>query len=204
MTIAPESLIVLASNAGMFRKRYGFAPDGEYMRQLDNGGDRLTLVGITGDTLFTVHYRDKAPWPESADGGGYSLVAVNLNGYGNPDSAVYWRASLYINGSPRRDDTVISIDDTPEPLPDSFELMQNYPNPFNSSTTIEYLLPKQCHVTLRVYDILGREVATLVNQIETPGYKYVNFDAGRFASGIYYYRLETGSYTGTKKMVLLK
>jgi hypothetical protein len=89
-------------------------------------------------------------------------------------------------------------------MPGSFSLLQNYPNPFNPNTTIEYSLPKQSHVTLRIYDVLGRELETIVNGIETPGNKKVKFDASRFSSGVYYYRLEAGSFVETKKFVLLK
>ncbi len=86
----------------------------------------------------------------------------------------------------------------------SFSLSQNYPNPFNPVTTIDYQLPKQSHVTLRVFDVLGREVATLVNGIEEPGYKSVKFNADRFSTGVYYYRLQAGDYVQTKKLLLLR
>jgi hypothetical protein len=86
-----------------------------------------------------------------------------------------------------------------------FLLYQNYPNPFNNpSTTISYQLPIQSHVTLRVFDLLGRELVTLVNRVEEPGYKSVTFDANEFSSGMYFYRLTAGSYTKTKKLLLLR
>ena len=85
-----------------------------------------------------------------------------------------------------------------------YSLSQNYPNPFNPSTTIIYQLPAQIHVTLKVFDVLGREIATLVNSVEQPGYKSVNFNANNFASGVYYYRLQAGNFIETKKLVLLR
>jgi Secretion system C-terminal sorting domain len=85
----------------------------------------------------------------------------------------------------------------------SFKL-GNYPNPFNPTTTITYEIPKDGFVTLKVYDILGREVATLVNEFKTAGKYYVNFNAGNLASGMYFYRFKSGSYISTKKMMLLK
>ncbi len=89
-------------------------------------------------------------------------------------------------------------------LPEMFTLRQNYPNPFNPSTTISYRLPTQSNVMLKVYDVLGREVATLVNRVEQPGYKSVNFNANNLVSGVYYYRLQAGNLIDTKKLVLLR
>lgn len=88
--------------------------------------------------------------------------------------------------------------------PRTFELSQNYPNPFNPSTTIKYSIPKAEFVNLSVYDVLGEEVATLVNQRENAGYYQVTFNADRFASGVYFYVLKAGAFTATHKMVPLK
>jgi hypothetical protein len=89
-------------------------------------------------------------------------------------------------------------------LPVILSLGQNYPNPFNPGTTINYQLRTQSHITLKVFDLLGKEVATLVNGIEQPGYRSVYFDASNLESGVYYYRLQAGSYTETKKFILLR
>jgi subtilisin family serine protease len=89
-------------------------------------------------------------------------------------------------------------------LPAAFALHQNYPNPFNPSTFIQYYLPKTCHVTLKMFDILGREVATLVDEQKPAGAYQVTFDGRSLSSGIYFYRLQAGSFTETKKLVLLK
>jgi len=92
--------------------------------------------------------------------------------------------------------------------PKEYRLEQNYPNPFNPVTTILYQLPNDSKVTLKVYDILGSEVAELVNEVQTAGYKEVKFGSDRYSSGIYIYRLTaesgTGSYTSIKKMVMIK
>ncbi len=105
-------------------------------------------------------------------------------------------------------------------LPSAYRLDLNYPNPFNPTTTIGYQLPIQSHVTLKVFDVLGREVVTLVNGMEEPGSKSVTFDASRLSSGVYFYRLQAGNpsassgqvpsagsghgFTDIKKMLLLK
>ena len=88
--------------------------------------------------------------------------------------------------------------------PKSFYLSQNYPNPFNPITTINYKLPKDGKVTLKVYDILGKEIFTLVSGNKNAGSYQVNFDAHNLASGVYYYQLKVGEYLETKKMVVLK
>jgi hypothetical protein len=86
----------------------------------------------------------------------------------------------------------------------SYELAQNYPNPFNPVTQIQYTIEQSSNVTLRVFDILGREVATLINENQNPGRYVVDFNASNFASGIYFYRLEAGSFIQVKKMILMK
>lgn len=89
-------------------------------------------------------------------------------------------------------------------LPREFSLGQNYPNPFNPSTSISYALPSDAHVTIRVYDVLGREVLTLVDGIVEAGYHQTQFDGIGLSSGVYLYRMEAGHYVAVKKFVLLK
>ena len=89
-------------------------------------------------------------------------------------------------------------------VPNKFELYQNYPNPFNPVTTIKYDIIKSQDVKLAVYDILGREVATLVNEQQQPGSYEIKFDATNVSSGIYFYQLKAGDFIDTKKMILIK
>ena len=91
-----------------------------------------------------------------------------------------------------------------EPLPVQFELKQNFPNPFNPTTTIEYLLPKQADVSVCVYDIQGRLIARLVDEIQPAGDHQVSWDAGRLPSGMYFYHITAGDFSDTKKMILMK
>jgi hypothetical protein len=88
--------------------------------------------------------------------------------------------------------------------PDSYNLAQNYPNPFNPATIIQYSIPKRSNVSLKVYDILGNEVANLVNEEKNRGIYQVTFNATGLASGIYFYMLQAGSFVETKKMILMK
>ncbi len=91
-----------------------------------------------------------------------------------------------------------------ETLPSIFELFPNYPNPFNPSTVIKYALPKESNVKLVIYDILGKQVAFLVNETQEPGYYHVQFNADELGAGTYFYRLTAGNYVSVKKMLLLK
>jgi hypothetical protein len=89
-------------------------------------------------------------------------------------------------------------------IPTEYGLDQNYPNPFNPSTTINYQLPEKNHVSLRIYDILGNLVTTLIEQEMEPGFYSVNWNAVSLASGVYIYRLISGSFVSTKKLMLMK
>jgi hypothetical protein len=93
---------------------------------------------------------------------------------------------------------------TDELLPTDFGLEQNYPNPFNPSTTINFSLPEASKVTVKVYNVMGQLVSTLVNRDMNAGRHSVNFDASNLASGVYLYRIQAGSFTATRKMNLIK
>jgi subtilisin-like proprotein convertase family protein len=100
--------------------------------------------------------------------------------------------------------TPIAVKNENNQLPDKFVLYQNYPNPFNPVTVIKYSIPKANYVSLAIYDILGREIKTLVNEYRQAGTYTINWDASNYPSGIYFYRLNTKNFTDTKKMVLIK
>ena len=101
-------------------------------------------------------------------------------------------------------DPITGIKQVDKNVPASFELSQNYPNPFNPSTVIKYSVPNAHLVTLKVYNLLGQQVATLINKQQNPGNYEVTFDASKLASGIYFYNLQAGSFNATKKMILVK
>ena len=99
---------------------------------------------------------------------------------------------------------VASVENISEVLPNNYSLSQNYPNPFNPSTSINFSIPNSEFVSLKVYNILGSEVATLVNENLSAGSYRFNFDAAELASGIYLYELNAGNFREIKKMNLLK
>ena len=120
---------------------------------------------------------------------GKSSNAVNQNQIG------FWYAY--------QQTTITDIEDE-ETIPTVFKLEQNYPNPFNPSTKIKFAVPEKSNVLIKVYDILGSEVATLVNEEMDAGWYENNFNAAGLSSGVYLFRMEAGSYVSTKKMILLR
>jgi len=86
----------------------------------------------------------------------------------------------------------------------SYSLSNNYPNPFNPATIIKYQIPELSFITLKVYDVLGNEIATLINEEKPVGSYEVTFDASNLPSGVYFYRLKAGSFVATNKMLFLK
>jgi len=128
-----------------------------------------------------------------------------------PNSTPRWYIH-YISIDNPSEKIFINIDASEEPLgnveiKDSYTdlfLYQNYPNPFNPSTKIKYSIPHSSFVTLKIYDILGKEVATLVNEEKSVGNYEINFNAKNLSSGVYFYRMQAGSFTDTKKFILLR
>jgi photosystem II stability/assembly factor-like uncharacterized protein len=101
-------------------------------------------------------------------------------------------------------DLLTSIADKSESVITNYNLSQNYPNPFNPTTTINYAVPKACIVSIKIYDVLGREIETLVNDEKPKGNFKIDFYGGKFSSGIYFYRMQAGDFVETKKFILLK
>ncbi len=99
---------------------------------------------------------------------------------------------------------ITAVKAQPTVVPGKFDLSQNYPNPFNPTTTINYSVPQSGGVTLKVYNLLGQEVATLFSGLQQAGNHVAVFDASRLASGVYFYRLEAGNNSMTKKLLLMK
>ena len=125
-----------------------------------------------------------------------SLVVSGTNLFAGTNGPGIWRRPL--------SEMITSVQFRTGNAPAVFSLEQNYPNPFNPSTTIRYAIPQRSHVTLTIFNILGQQVATLVQGQQEAGYHDVRFDASGLASGVYFYRLHAGEYIVTKRALLLK
>jgi hypothetical protein len=152
---------------------------------LDENYDNATLVyeGLDTDYTYT------SPFGDLAEG----------------DAVYFWIDALdvHMNVSALNDATAVyvSVEDR---LPANFELAQNYPNPFNPTTTISYALAEAGQVQLTVFNLMGETVVTLVDGEQSAGHYDATFNAANLASGVYFYRLDTASFTDLKKMVLVK
>ncbi len=142
--------------------------------------------GVKGITLWG--YVEDQMWQSSC-------YLVRLDGTARP--ALLWLAQ-YVKDNP------VGIPVTASGLPSTFELEQNFPNPFNPTTRIRYSIPITSKVTLRLFDILGKEVQTLVNAIQVPGTYAVTLNALNLATGVYFYRINAGNFSETRKLLLVK
>lgn len=152
--------------------------------------------GIPLDAPFVIFNSlgNKIPLGGVGFGGGqYLVIATRINSNFS-DGDVYGRFLQPLTG----------IEDENNMILEKFALFQNYPNPFNPSTTISYQIPKQSNVTLKVFDLLGKEVATLVDEKREAGSYEVKFSGASLPSGLYFYRLQSGLFSETKKLILLR
>lgn len=162
-----------------------WAVNGVPVSLVDAPKDNATAASDLNDGVI-VAWEDRRPQPQG--GNWYHIYAQNLTGQG-----VLGGGGTTGIAETRRTN-----------LPLRATLQQNYPNPFNPITTIRFELPKASRVSLKVYDILGREVATLLDGFSEAGEKSVEFRASNFATGVYFYRLVAGEFVETKKLMLLK
>ena len=129
-------------------------------------------------------------------GGTVNSLALNSNGdifVGTAGGGVF-----------RSVGSTTAVEEISSSIPSSFALEQNYPNPFNPSTTIQFALARRSHVMLKLYNVRGMEVTTLIDEALTPGIHKVVFEANGLVSGIYFYRIQAGEFVQTKRLTLLK
>ena len=133
---------------------------------------------------------------------GFGLASTYFNEFGGSVSTL---KGCVINGVLYGDTTfVVDVEDAQNPIPTEYKLDQNYPNPFNSSSVIKYSVPKSSQVTLKIFNTLGEEIETLVNEEKSAGTYELNWNAANLPSGVYFYRLQAGDFFETKKMIYLK
>ncbi|MCX6157882.1 MAG: T9SS type A sorting domain-containing protein [Ignavibacteriae bacterium] len=168
---------------------------------------------LFGDSITTINYYSHIGW----GGGSYSIYQIsfsqnyglskysnNSSGGGTFGSLSYTLKGCKINGILYGDTSTVSILNISTETPSKYSLSQNYPNPFNPSTVIRFQLSVAGDVSLRVYDVMGREVQTLVIERLQAGTYEVKFDGSMLMSGVYFYKMVTEGFTDTKRMLLIK
>jgi len=165
------------------------------------------LISTINDTLSQEYYSS----PDSGLIGYWRFdvledLGINSDGADDVrDLSVYGNhADLENNSVLVISNALVSVNKLNKSIPEQFYLSQNYPNPFNPATKIKYQIPELSIVTLKIYDVLGSEVATIVNEEKLGGSYEVEFEGSDLPSSIYFYRLQAGNYVETKKMILLK
>jgi photosystem II stability/assembly factor-like uncharacterized protein len=193
-----------------------FFSDGVYL-STDNGGNWIAMNnGLTNSNVRSLAVFDTNLFAGTHLGGVFRSANNGISwttfseGLTNSDinALLVYDSTLFAgteNGVWRRSlSDITGVEDQNYEITSQFTLEQNYPNPFNPTTTIRYFIPNSEFVTLKVYDVLGNEVATLVNEEKPAGSYKVNFNAAKLSSGIYFYSLQAGSFTQTKKLILIK
>jgi len=171
-----------------YTNSFGAGDNDVWIIKTDANGDTLwtkTLGGVESDVGKSIQ--------QTADGGYIVTGYTSSFGAGGED---VWLIKL--------DSDIVGVDDYQENIPNSYYLFQSYPNPFNPTTTIKYQIPELSFVTIKVCDVLGRDIITLVNEEKSFGSYEVEFDATGLPSGVYFYKLEGPGSIQIKKMVLLK
>jgi len=170
---------------------YKVDPDGNEIRQ--------DSIGIS--KTYTAYYT----------GGGNDLIAIGTDDYLTVgegkvagDAMSMWNATMTRKGGTLTVISEVKDDEILFSQPTNYKLYQNYPNPFNPFTTIRFSIPTSGNINLKIYDILGREIKTLLNEFKPIGTYEVSFDGSGLASGVYFYQLRTGDFVETKKMILMK
>jgi hypothetical protein len=178
-----ENFIIVGST-----KSFGVINPDIWVIKVNQNGDQLWDKMIGGSD------HDISPWIQQTNDGGYILAGYTYS----------FGAGLYDAWLLKLDSDVSDVEEQESYLPNHISLLQNYPNPFNPNTKIKYSIPQPSQVQLKVYDVLGNKIKTLVNEEKSAGKYEISFDASEIPSGVYFYRLKVGEFVETKKMVFVK
>jgi len=214
----PKNTLLFAVDTTTDDANVGF-DNNQGKSNLSQNGDCVALVNPSAqDTLMEVYWGTANPISSNAIYLGYPNTVTGKNISGNIDQSVTrkinndkWDLHTVVSGdanslySPGKDAAGLTdVKVKSKNIPEQFSLLQNYPNPFNPTTVIEFTLPKETNVKLKIFNILGKEISTLVEQKLKAGiYKY-NWNASNYSTGVYFYQLKAGNVIITKKMLLLK
>ncbi len=183
--------------------------DGDPGPNTNNHGEMFVNDG-SGDTRVELqdgNHNYNNDWDSTLADNPANIYVMTGSKFSELRGILFYSYSYYKLVPRKNDDLIGFVTDVKKGVntqPSSYSLEQNYPNPFNPSTTISYSVPKSSKVTIRIFNVLGQEVRTLVNDYKSPGKYTINFNADNLSSGIYFYTLHAGNTFQVKKMILLK
>lgn len=206
--IGPNEYLVICRNQEKFHQYFPKVTNysGDLNFALSNGGDKIKLYNNGNQLIDSVCYNDTFPWPPGADGNGPTLMLRESHlDNAQPEN---WQADNN-HGTPGRFNQLnpAAVQNNKSMTVTEFQLAQNYPNPFNSATRIGFSLPRSGKTTLKIYNILGHEVATLLNDFQEAGSCEILWEARNYTvlpSGIYFAQLKTEKYSQTIRMLYLR
>jgi hypothetical protein len=185
--------------------------------------DSVRYINNVVDFAFEYILHSQSLVDSVLDGDGYAKRVSGWNGNGTPPTSYYTALWDYLGGMTKnqiQQATInlaclwytawvnaglsASVDDFKNNFPGNFALAQNYPNPFNPVTSIQYSVANQQYISLKVYDVAGKEIATLVDEVKSPGIYTTQWDARSTASGIYFYTMNSDNFSATKKLLLMR
>ena len=206
--ISSDSYLVLCIDTSLFKPLFPEVSNyiGNTGFGLSGSGELIRLYDNEMNMMDSLVYDDFAPWPTQPDGNGPTLSLINPD-YDNT-LGENWAASLGYGTPGKINDTFVNAEEKLENIPTEYILHQNYPNPFNPATQIRFSIPQTSFVTLTVYDVIGNEIAKLINEEKSAGNYEIEFSSLKnsftISSGVYLYQLRANDFMETKKMLLIK
>jgi photosystem II stability/assembly factor-like uncharacterized protein len=196
--------IIAGTNSGVYK-----SPDnGTTWFYVGHNDRSIQDILITSGNGIYAATSDSGVYYSVNEGQTWTRLKSGLNHLNVTSLAIDNDGYLYVGtdggGVYKSTETVVGLNEENVLQPSSFQLLQNYPNPFNPTTSIQYSVSSSQFVELRVYDVLGNEIATLVNEEKEAGYHTIDFNGSDLPSGVYFYRMQAGNFIETKKMILLK
>lgn len=199
--LPPGAFFVIARKPADFYARYGRKASGNYSEKLSNSGEKFLLLDPVGTPIMEFDYSDDDPWPEEADGEGFTLVSTEFSPGGQPDNAAYWRRSLYVNGSPFRDDDVMK----PNTVNPEKQIFRLFPNPATAMVTIEwppeFIRNESLPATIEVTDLTGKSVLHKTVRGKT---SVTSLDLHGLSEGLYLVQCRWSSLSSFVKLYVKK
>jgi hypothetical protein len=182
-------------------------PSGGAIYKIDKSSGASTLVGNTGFSQTpSIAFDSEGKFFGTTNFLGSTISnLISIDKTTGEGTVIGPTGYPLVSGLIMKGTIIVNVDEsTTIRTPTDYALVQNYPNPFNPSTMIKYQIPASSNVTLKIYDVLGNEISTLVNEFKPAGFYEVDYNADKLTSGVYFYKIEAGKFVQTKKMILLK